>query len=91
MATSNDPRKSVWACVVESLRYILMAIRAEKSTFNPSAPGSLLDPRLAEHAGLESSCRQQLEEEAGKEDSISCHYLAICYLVVPLSKLLFSC
>ena len=91
MATSNDPRNSVWACVVESLRFILKAIRVEMSTVNLSAPGVFPDPRLADHARLEASCRQQLEEAAGKEDNLSCHWLALSCLVMPLSKLLPSC
>ena len=73
-ATSDDPYDLVWACVLESLRCIMKAIRVEKATLDPSAPGIRGgDPRLAEHAVLEASCRQQLEEPAGKGAPFSYH------------------
>ena len=77
IAKSNDPYKSVWVCVLESVRNILKVIQVEMSTFDLSASEIREDPRLAAHAALEASCSQQLEEAAGREDNLPCHRLAI--------------
>ena len=86
-ATSNDPYESVWACVLGTLRCIVKAFWVEMPTLDLSAPGNRADPRLAEHADLEASCRQQLEEAAGRDDNLSCHCLAVelpCARLSPL-------